>query len=199
MNNIQHKKNRITIVVIFAMSIVPFGIAWYFASNPALVKMGTNNGELITPPVTTEHNEFVGYDEFSTENLKELPGHWVLINPVPNRECTEICQQALYKSRQIILMMAKDIPRIRRIAAMFEPVGTAALTGEWLADAQLIKILATGKLQEKLLDIGGKPLADGGLVIMDPLGNLMMKYQPGYDPYKVKNDLSKLLRISQIG
>jgi hypothetical protein len=34
---------------------------------------------------------------------------------------------------------------------------------------------------------------------MDPLGNLMMKYAPGFDPYKVRNDLSKLLRISQIG
>jgi hypothetical protein len=31
------------------------------------------------------------------------------------------------------------------------------------------------------------------------LGNLMMKYPTNYDPYKVRNDLSKLLRISQIG
>jgi hypothetical protein len=197
--NIQHKKNRITIIVIFAMSIIPFGIAWYFASNPTLVKMGTNNGELITPPVTTEHSEFAGNDDFSAENLKELSGHWVLINPVPNRDCQEICQEALYKTRQIILMMAKDIPRVRRIAALLNTSGESALTGEWLADAQLIKIRAMGKLPGKLLDITGRPIADGCLLIMDPLGNLMMKYPPGYDPYKVKNDLSKLLRISQIG
>jgi hypothetical protein len=34
---------------------------------------------------------------------------------------------------------------------------------------------------------------------MDPLGNLMMQYDPGFDPYDVKKDLKKLLKISQIG
>ena len=34
---------------------------------------------------------------------------------------------------------------------------------------------------------------------MDPMGNLMMQYEPGFDPYKVKSDLMHLLRISQIG
>ncbi len=40
---------------------------------------------------------------------------------------------------------------------------------------------------------------DGLLLLMDPLGNLMMRYAPGFDPYKVKDDLKKLLAVSQIG
>lgn len=35
--------------------------------------------------------------------------------------------------------------------------------------------------------------------LMDPLGNIMMQYESGFDPYKVKSDLHKLLKISQIG
>jgi hypothetical protein len=37
------------------------------------------------------------------------------------------------------------------------------------------------------------------LLLIDPLGNIMMQYEPGFDPYKVKNDLMHLLRASQIG
>ncbi|MGZ4999137.1 MAG: hypothetical protein ACXV7F_02475, partial [Methylomonas sp.] len=118
--NTQHKKNRLTILVIFAMSIIPFAIAWYLAKNPDNVRLGTNNGDLITPAVPTELNEFSGYDAFSAENIKELQGHWVLINPVPAGQCGEVCQEALLKTRQLTLMMGKDIARIRRVAVMFE-------------------------------------------------------------------------------
>jgi hypothetical protein len=40
---------------------------------------------------------------------------------------------------------------------------------------------------------------DGMLFLIDPLGNLMMQYEPGFNTYKVKDDLMHLLRISQIG
>ncbi len=197
--NTQHKKNRITILVIFAMSVIPFAIAWYLAENPEKVRLGTNNGDLIAPPVPTELSDFSGYDAFSDENLKELQGHWILINPVPDTTCGEVCQDALHKTRQLTLMMGKDIARIRRVAVMFEKNGQSPLTGEWQEDARLLKTLASGPLHEKLGKIIGKSQSEGMLLIMDPLGNLMMKYPAGYDPYKVKNDLSKLLRISQIG
>ena len=96
-------------------------------------------------------------------------------------------------------MLGKDIARIRRAALLSTASGPAPLTEEWQKDARLLKIAAAPALQEKLAKITGNANMDGVLLIMDPLGNLMMKYAPGYDPYKVRNDLSKLLRISQIG
>ena len=193
----QHKKNRITILVIFAMSIIPFSIAWYLAENPDKVKLGTNNGELISPPLTTESNDFTGYDAFSAENIKELQGHWLLINVLPQAQCVDACQDGLYKTHQITLMMGKDIARIRRLAVIFDPA-QQPLPKQWQDDARLLKVVPSAKLQETIRSIDSN-IAPGGLLVMDPLGNLMMKYAPGYDPYKVRNDLSKLLRISQIG
>ena len=181
------------------MSIIPFAIAWYVADHPGLARLGASNGDLITPPVTTEYSEFGGYDQMSTDNLQELHGHWVLINLVPYTTCTAVCQDALYKARQITLMMGKDITRIRRVAAMSEKIKEPVLTGEWQTDARLLKILTTTQLQQKFEKIAAGGVSEGVMLIMDPLGNLMMKYPAGFDPYKVKNDLSKLLRISQIG
>ncbi len=167
------------------------------AANPATVKLGTNNGELITPPATTESSDFSGYDSFSAQNIKELQGHWVLLNLMPSAECTEPCQDGLHKTQQITLMMGKDIARIRRLALIFDP-STQPLREPWQGDARLLKVVPSAALKATIAKIPGTA-APGSLLIMDPLGNLMMRYDPGYDPYKVRNDLSKLLRISQIG
>ncbi len=179
------------------MSIVPFGIAWYLAENPDKVSLGTNNGDLIIPPITTERNEFSGYDNFSSENIGELQGHWVMINFLSDGQCPQVCQEALFKTRQISLMMGKDIARIRRLAIVSIKT-EQAFPKEWQDDARLLKVYVSDTLREKLSQISGGS-EQGMLIIMDPLGNLMMKYPAGYDPYKVRNDLSKLLRISQIG
>lgn len=195
--NTQLKKNRITILVIFAMSIIPFAIAWFLAANPEKVKLGTNNGELITPPMATERSDLTGYDNFSADNIKELQGHWILVNVLQQSECQQACQDGLYKTQQITLMMGKDIARIRRLAVIFNRVDQP-LPKQWMEDARLLKALPSETLQNTLQKIFDGEQS-GGLLIMDPLGNLMMQYQPGYDPYKVRNDLSKLLRISQIG
>ncbi|MEO1880833.1 MAG: hypothetical protein ABGX37_03880, partial [Methylococcales bacterium] len=73
--NEQHKKNNRTILIIFAISLIPFILAWYMAANLNWSGKGTNNGELITPPVTTERAEFIGFDDFSRSNMKEVNGH----------------------------------------------------------------------------------------------------------------------------
>ena len=74
--NNQKNKNHILILVIFGMSIIPFLIAWGLKENPQLLKGKTNNGQLVIPPLTTERKDLTGFDEFSTENMSELAGHW---------------------------------------------------------------------------------------------------------------------------
>ena len=179
------------------MSVIPFGIAWFLAEHPDAVKLGTNHGDLISPPLTTEIGDFSGYDAFSTDNIKELSGHWILINPISESECSQACQDGLYKTQQITLMMGKDIARIRRLAIV-QTQAAQPLPKQWQEDARLLKATPSAKLQDLLKQVSNGNAA-GGLLIMDPLGNLMMYYAPGYDPYQVRNDLSKLLRISQIG
>jgi hypothetical protein len=152
---------------------------------------------LISPAVPLELNEFAGHDTFTSENLKELQGHWLLVNMVPDAQCAQACQDGLYKTQQITLMMGKDIARIRRLAVIFQQK-EQPLPKQWQDDARLLKVVPSVKLQETIAKVFSNTEV-GGLLIMDPLGNLMMKYPPGYDPYNVRNDLSKLLRISQIG
>jgi hypothetical protein len=242
----QQKKNRLLILIIFGLSIIPFLIAWGLKENPGLVKGKTNHGQLISPLITTERSEFNGFDTFSLQNINELPGHWLIVNVIPSDHCNEKCLDALLKTRQLRLMLNKELPRTRRVAMLFKNPATETANQWWLKDAllgrlhqkenkedeqlfskllqeenrlddvlvaklignekkafvmnsDLIRIVPNDRVQKKLTDLRKGDLPDGMLFLMDPLGNLMMQYEPGFDPYQVKSDLMHLLRISQIG
>ncbi len=197
--NKQLRKNRILIVVIFAMSIIPVMIAWLIFHNPSWLGGQTNLGQLIIPPVPTERTDFLGIDQFSKENMKELPGHWVIINLIPKHECAENCKEAIYKTKQLRLMLSKELMRTRRLVILMADVDVEVAKSFWATDSRLLRVTPSKDLLNKLLEIRHGAVPDGMLLIMDPLGNLMMQYNLGFDPYDVKKDLKKLLKISQIG
>ena len=197
--NENYKKNRRTLIIIFALSIIPFAFAWYLAATVSWSGKSTNKGQLITPAVPTARNEFKGFDDFSTKNIKEIRGHWILINVLTDKECSEVCQQAIHKTKQLRLMMSKELTRIRRLVLIFSEVDKERATQWWKDDLRLLRIIPAPSLIEKLITIRKADIPEGMLFLMDPLGNLMMQYEQDFDPYDVKSDLKKLLRISQIG
>ncbi|MCK9619299.1 MAG: hypothetical protein M0R47_02060 [Methylobacter sp.] len=195
----QKSKNHLLILAIFAMSIIPFLIAWGLKENPRLLNGQTNNGQLITPPLTTERSDLAGFDQFSADNMTELTGHWLLVNVIPNDDCNESCVEAIHKTKQIRLMLNKELTRTRRAVMVLKDVAPETASKWWQDDQTLLKVKPNDALIKKLSLLRQGNIPDGMLLLMDPLGNLMMQYEPGFDPYDVKSDLMHLLRISQIG
>lgn len=250
----QQRKNRLLVIVIFAMSIIPFAVAWHLSKNVQLLsnEHTTNQGQLITPPVTTEHTDLVALDTVSAQKMNELPGRWLIVNVIGQKTCTAVCLKAMLETRQLQLMMNKDMLRTRRVVVAFDTLVPEAAEQLWLKEAllwrlldkggkndadykidnalyttllnpentvddvlitrligqenkavalqsELIKVTPSNVLRQKMADIRKGVIPEGMLFLMDPLGNLMMQYEPGFDPYKVKSDLMHLLRISQIG
>jgi hypothetical protein len=197
--NEQQKNNRRLILIIAGMSILPFALAWIFKVNPQWLSGSTNRGQLIIPPVVTERSELTGFDAFSRDNLGELQGRWVMMHVLPAAQCATDCREAMHKTKQLWLMMNKDLTRIRRVAVLFADVEVNAAAAWWQGDDRLLRARPNDALRRKINAVThGKP-EDGMLLLMDPLGNLMMQYAPGFDPYDVRDDLKKLLQVSQIG
>jgi len=196
----QQRKNRQLIIGIFAMSIIPFSIAWYLAKNPDLTPSAINKGQLISPVMTTERTDFSGFDTFSQENLKELEAHWLIVNVIPKADCGDVCLDALHKSRQLRLMLNKELVRTRR-AVLILDANTSAETAAnwWKDDIDLLRLKPNASVIEKLSVFYNGQIPDGALLLVDPLGNFMMQYAPQFNPYDVKSDLMHLLKISQIG
>ncbi len=234
----QKKKNQRTIIILALMTLIPFSFAWYLTTDKDFRPGSTNKGDLIIPLITTERDELKGIDAFSIKNLDELKGHWVLLNVIPTKQCDQVCAKAVHASKQIRLMINKELTRVRRAVVIMhgeqqvdyqawkaqgdqllnldpaeyrklqeprvqvEILGTATTETKviwWEKDYRLIKVKPELALAAKIKQLLGTDMAEGQLILMDPLGNLMMQYKSGFDPYAVKRDLKKLLRISQIG
>lgn len=193
----QQRQNRRTILMLFGMTIIPFCIAWYFSTLPP--SKTTNNGELVTPVVATEKSDFIGFDKFSADNIGELSGHWLVANVIPEQDCRQLCQDAIYKSKQLHLMLNKDLTRVRRVVILLNNSDPQQAASWWHNDTRLLKFKGSAALIGKIKQIRKGVVPDGMLFLIDPLGNIMMQYEPGFDPYKVEKDLKKLLNVSQIG
>jgi hypothetical protein len=197
--NTQQKKNRLIILALFAMALLPFLLALLFKVKPELLQGQTNYGRLIVPPVMTEASELIGFDAFSRDNIHELNAHWLIVNVIPHQDCNDVCLDALHKTRQIQLMLNKDLPRTRRVALLLGNSDPQLGEAWWKGEKALLRVKPSPSLVRKLSEIKPEGFPDGTLLLMDPLRNLMMQYEPGFDPYKVKSDLTHLLKISQIG
>jgi hypothetical protein len=199
MINQQKRKNRLFILLIFGMTITPLVTAWILGGKAPFIEGRVNKGQLINPVVATERSDLIGLDAFSTENIAELQGHWVILNIVTTDNCTTLCLEAIHKTKQLRLMLNKDLTRTRRAVVFFKDT-KAESVNQWLQDDKvLLKVKPSAALSTKINNLRNGTIPDGLLLLMDPLGNLMMQYEPGFDPYKVKSDLMHLLRISQIG
>jgi hypothetical protein len=197
----QQRKSRQLIIGIFLLSIIPFTIAWILAKNPTLLKFSaTNHGQLIVPVITSQLTDYKGFDSFSENNLREISFHWLIVNLIPHAECSSVCLDALYKSRQLRLMLNKELVRTRRVVLLMDENTSSKKSADWWKEeADLLRLNISDELKQKLNTLYSGNIPDGILLLIDPLGNVMMKYAPDFNPYDAKSDLMHLLKISQIG
>ncbi len=194
-------RNRLMVLSIALICIIPFSFAWYLAKNPQLVKdrQKTNYGHLITPARTIGYELFFQSPVAGVENLPEIKGHWVMVQIVNSPVCDQGCRETLQKTEKVRLLMSKDIPRVRRLL-LLPPEGVTDLTAE-IANLYPT-LLMTGisvEMRQRLQEAVGGPLKDGMVLLLDPMSNVMMWYEPGADPFGILRDMQRLLRISQIG
>ena len=163
---------------VFAVCAAPFVLGWlayeyrWFSGQPS------NYGELIMPrPIDGA--------------LATLRGKWVLLT-ADAAACSAACERKLYIVRQVRKAQGKDAERIERLWLVTDggkprAEVIAALEGAHLAtpSAPLLQSLP------------GAPLEH--IYLVDPLGNLMMRFPAEADPAKMIKDLQRLLKYSSFG
>ncbi len=190
-------RGQIMIAGIALLTIVPMLLAWYYANHPELISHRNNYGQLIVPP---DPLDYAGLNLLpqSPGKLDDMKGRWLLVQ-VGWEGCGVPCTATLYKTRQSRLMMNKEISRIRRVLLL--PVDRAGWRPE-PQDQQDESLLIAGfspDIRDKISRVTGNVLREDALFLIDPLGNLILYYEPEFDPYGLVKDLRHLLKISQIG
>lgn len=128
--------------------------------------------------------------------LDAYKGKWIMLQ-VNGADCTQTCKTKLYDMRQLRLTQGKDMDRIERVWLVTdkEPLEIFVLR-EY--DGTHVLRVDPAALKAWLPAEEGTTPADH-LYMIDPLGNLMMRFPKDADANKIKRDLGKLLKASRIG
>jgi hypothetical protein len=163
--------------------------AWMYYSGAFLPDGRTNHGALLDPIVNV--SELLPASELVVEG----DGYWLLVY-TNSGNCREACKQALYTLRQSRKMLGKEMERLKRIFLHGESAPDTVFLAE--EHAGLIS-LRDDSLLALLNNKIPATLSAGGYFLMDPLGNLVMYFDPATVPRDMVGDIKRLLKLSHIG
>ena len=194
--------SRIKLISIFAIFAVPLLLASIYLhlvrSNGGSLGI-TSRGQLIAPAVPlSAFTLAAGEGEFTLDSVRGL---WTMLY-VPEGECLDACERNLYHMRQVRLALNHRMDRVQRAVLMSsdeqirsellaEHPGLIAATGSAQAQAKL-----SSQINEA--QRGMDPLPDA-IYLIDPFGNLMLRFPPDLKPGSMLKDIKHLLKVSRIG
>jgi cytochrome oxidase Cu insertion factor (SCO1/SenC/PrrC family) len=189
---------RIQFWILLAVFFVPLLVAFalYYGAQGWRPAGMTNNGQLIDPPRPLPQVALTTATGSAVQPAF-MHGKWNLIYVGAGR-CDARCREALTLIRQTRLALGDDMTRVQR--AFFV---SGACCDQAYLDEQHAG-LVTARIDD---DAGAQLMRSfppdaahaGRIYIVDPLGNLMMSYEPDARPKGLLEDMKKLLKLSHIG
>lgn len=189
-NDVPRTGNR-TLWLVAAVCIAPFVasfIAYYFYQPEGRINYGTLMDARQLPRTSMTLTDGGAF------TLKQLEGKWLFV-VVDDATCDEYCEKKLWQIRQVRKTQGKYPERIERvwlITGQGDPAQRlrAEFDGTWLVKAAGSKVLDALPVEGTLRD---------HIYLVDPLGNLVLRYPRDADPSRMRKDLERLLKISRIG
>ena len=177
------RRNRIMLIVLFGIAILPLlGAYWLYQSTRTSKPWGTTNrGELMNPIVSVGDLQLTSIDGKAS---MMHTGHWWLVVTTKDG-CTAECQRAAHQLNQLHILLGRDASRVER--------GLIAL-GATPIDQAVVEKNPTAIIFNAPVDV-----LMPGVYIVDPLGNVVLRYAYGDADKPVLQDLKQLLKVSHIG
>ncbi|AEJ00278.1 putative transmembrane protein [Nitrosomonas sp. Is79A3] len=190
LNEQVQKSNRRKLLLLLALMCAPVVISYalYFLDYKPESK---HYGDLI--PIVKVTGKATNQVDNTILRMKDLHGKWVLVT-IDSGHCDEACQQKLYFMRQVRLVQGKQKHRIERLWLINDDV---------IPDAELVKeyegtFFAKAQDSEILGFIETKEIQTKHIYLIDPMGNLMMRFPENVDGTKMGHDIKRLLHVSQL-
>lgn len=187
------RRGRLKMLLVLLVCAAPV-VASYFTYYVLRPQGRASYGELIEPQrsLSTAVLPMTTLDGRSFD-ATQLKGQWLLI-AVGGGDCDQLCERQLYLQRQLREALGKEKERVDRVWLIDDaaPVRTELMAG--LRDATMLR-LSPSALADWLPVTPGESL-HAHFFVVDPLGNLMMRFPAPSDGRKIQRDLVRLLRAS---
>lgn len=197
-------RSRIWLLILASLFLAPVILAWLvFYVFPEWQPQGTiNNGELVQPVRPVPAFQLQSLDGKSLDETF-FRGKWTFVSLLQG-DCDEACVKQLYTIRQIRLTQGKNIDRLQRLLFWRgSPPSIAALHSLQEKYPGLVILPLTGEYAQAIPQVfqidDTNPLKSNDYYLVDPLGNLMMRYPADSEPKGVIKDLHRLLKYSGLG
>ena len=189
------KKNPYTIWFVVLSFVAPVVLAYvmFFFID---VKSFNNHGELLNPILHIKDFKLRNTDQELIPE-KELTYKWRLVSFVGS-SCDKACADQLHDTRQVYRSLGKNRHRVMQMLVHLEEADPAF--SKLIQDEHAEVIRVHGTADEIAAVIGS--VADfnqNQVYVMDPMGNVMMRFTADQPNKDFLYDLRKLLKASQIG
>ena len=163
--------------------------------GPMVLATGMYKLQFWVPEGRSYHGELIGNGQTRADlGVQADEQRWQMLVTAP-KDCAVDCQQLVYLARQIQIGLGRDAGRASHALAAAQPLSAdyeAKLTREY------------PQLQRYSLDSAAFSKTTGDkatpqLWIIDPHGNLVLRYDPSVKGKDLLNDLRHLLKLSNIG
>lgn len=191
MSNDVPPRSRKALWLVAAVCIAPFVAsfaAYYFYQPDARI----NYGQLLEPkPLPAGPLKLIDGGAFS---FSQLQGKWLFVI-ADDAACDAYCEKKLWQIRQVRKTQGKYPERIERVWLITDagqplPRLRTEYDGTWMVNA-------AGSAQLDALPYQGA--RTDHIYLVDPLGNLVLRYPRDADPSRMRKDLERLLKVSRIG
>ncbi len=191
----QTQAGRWKLLLVIAVCAAPM-LASYFTYFVIKPGAATNYGTLLDPrlyPMPSLDSQDLQGKPVSLDAYK---GKWQMLQ-VDSAACDAQCQKKLLDMRQLRTAQGKGMERIERVWLITDKQAIDPRLLAGIEGTRLLQVDAA-RLQAWLPVEPNGALRDH-IYLIDPLGNLMMRYPKNADANKMKKDLGKLLKASAIG
>lgn len=181
---------KLTLLAIALVSTLPV-VASYLAFYVWPPKGTVNYGQLLSPTALPD-GRLAGLAGQPVLERTALNGHWTLVYAGPG-DCQDACGRALHAMRQSRLAQGKEMGRVERLWLVTDdrapaPEVVARHDNPRVARAEATWLAKLPPLDER-----------GAIFLVDPLGNVMMRFPDDPDIKLVIKDLQRLLKYSGLG
>ena len=182
------RRTLLMLALVCAAPVVASYVAYYWFRPAGQV----NYGELLDAKPA---QEIVGtLPDDGKFRLSDYRGRWLFL-AVDAGPCEDPCQRKLYATRQARTIQGREQERVVRM--WLQATDAPALARQFLAEHPGLIVARVDPAQWAALPgLAGPP---GSIYLIDPLGNIVLRYPADPDIKRMAKDLERLLRASRIG
>jgi cytochrome oxidase Cu insertion factor (SCO1/SenC/PrrC family) len=182
-------RRTLLLLALVALSPVVASYAAYYWFTPS---KRLNYGELIgptpVPAITGLAEDGAAFD------LASLRGKWLLL--IASRSaCDAACDTALHATKQARTIQGRERDRVARVLLL--PSGVRSEGADRTPDGE--EVAAAQVQPATLTSLPLNPTGTITILILDPRGNIVLRYPANPDVKGLSKDLERLLRASQMG